>query len=262
MATRPTTAMVLAAGLGTRMRPLDATLPKPLVRLAGRALVDHVLDRLAAAGIATAVLNVHHMADAIEAHVAGRQRPRIVISDERTELLDTGGGVALAHARGLLGDAPFLVHNSDSVWLEDGVTNLARLLDAWSGAGGPSARPSSSAPQMPPGRADDLDCLMLLAPRTTSLGYSGRGDFDLGPDGRIARPAAGAAASHVFAGVSIMTPALLAGAPAGRFSLNRLWDRAMTAGRVRGLVLEGTWMHVGDPAAHAAAERLIAGRSP
>lgn len=237
-ASRPTVAMVLAAGLGKRMRAFDPTLPKPLVALAGRALLDHVLDRLADAAIATAVVNVHHMADRIEHHLAGRIRPRIVISDERAALLETGGGVKLAHSRGLLGPAPFLVHNSDSVWLEQGVSNISRLLDVW--AAGPGD-----------------GCLMLLARRDACIGYSGRGDFALGADGCVARPAAGEEVAFVFAGVSIMAPQLLAGTPDGPFSLNRVWDRAIAEGRVRGLVLEGTWMHVGDPAAHAAAERRI-----
>lgn len=246
--------MVLAAGLGTRMRPLDPTIPKPLVRLAGRALVDHVLDRLADAGVTTAVVNVHHLAGQIEAHLAGRRSPRIAISDERAMLLDTGGGVGLAHARGLLGDGPFLVHNSDSVWRESGVVNIARLLDAWMAAEAAAAGAAGEA------HTHRTDCLLLLADRATSLGYSGRGDFDLDrASGRVTRPAPGATAAFVFAGVSIMRPELFAGTPAGAYSLNRIWDRAMAEGALRGLVLDGTWMHVGDPAAHAAAERLIAG---
>lgn len=231
--------MVLAAGLGTRMRALDPGLPKPLVRLAGRALIDHVLDRLVDAGFDEAVVNVHHMADLIEAHLAHRTSPRVRISDERARLLETGGGVRLAHARGLLGGGPFLVHNSDSVWLERGASNIGRLVEAW--CSGSDA------------------CLMLLAGRESSLGYTGLGDFDRDGTGRIVRPPKGVAVPYVFAGVSIMTPELLAGTPEGQFSLNRVWDGAIAAGRVRGLVLDGTWMHVGDPAAHAAAERLIAG---
>ena len=238
MSFRPDTAMVLAAGLGTRMRPLDPAVPKPLVRVGGRALIDHVLDRLVDAGIATAVINIHHEADRLEAHVATRTRPRIRISDERDALLDTGGGVKRAFDRELLGRAPFLVHNSDSIWLEPHAVNLDRLCARWDEA--------------------RMDCLMLLADPHRSLGYSGRGDFDLDVAGDVARPAAGARAAYVLAGVSLMHPRLLEGAPEGAFSLNVLWNRALAARRVRGVVLDGTWMHVGDPAAHAAAEQRLA----
>ncbi len=228
--------MVLAAGLGTRMRPLTDAVPKPLVRLAGRPLIDHVLDRLAAAGVQQAVVNVHYLADQIEAHAgARRQPPAIRISDERGVLLDTGGGVK--RALPLLGDAPFLVHNSDSVWIEAGVSNIARLIAAWDAA--------------------RMDCLMLLADRATSLGYDGPGDFHRAADGRLRRREGAATAPYVFAGVSIMTPGLLADTPAGAFSLNRVWDPALAGGRVRGIVLDGTWMHVGDPTALADAERRI-----
>lgn len=245
MAPIPTIAFVLAAGLGTRMRPLTDRLPKPLVPLAGRALLDHVLDRIAAAGIAEAVVNVHYRADQIEAHLAARGNrgagPRIRISDERALLLDTGGGAV--NALPLLGDAPFLIHNSDTVWLEPGQSNLARLVDAFDAA--------------------RMDALLLLAKRETSLGYSGRGDFTLGADGRLARPQSDATAPrtnvpYVFAGASMTAPRLLRDTRAEPFSLNRVWDRAQAEGRLFGLELEGTWMHVGDPEALAAAERLIA----
>jgi N-acetyl-alpha-D-muramate 1-phosphate uridylyltransferase len=237
MSFRPETAMVLAAGLGTRMRPLDPAVPKPLVRVGGRALIDHVLDRLADAGIGTAAINVHHEADRLEAHVRPRTHPRIVISDERDRLLDTGGGVKRAFDRGLLGDTAFLVHNSDSIWLEPHTANLPRLCAAWD--------------------KDRMECLMLLADPARSLGYAGRGDFDLDAEARVSRPIAGARAAYVFAGVSVMHPRLLAGAPEGAFSLNLLWNGALAARRVHGVVLEGTWMHVGDPAAHAAAEQRL-----
>jgi MurNAc alpha-1-phosphate uridylyltransferase len=234
----PHTAMVLAAGLGTRMRPLDPSIPKPLVRLAGRPLIDHVLDRLAEAGVAKAVVNLHHMSELLERHLASRQRPRIRISDERDLLLDTGGGVKRAVDRGLIASEPLLVHNSDTVWIERGISNLGRMFDAWDAA--------------------RMDCLMLLAERSTSLGYSGRGDFDLDGNGHVQRPEPGTDAQYVFAGVSLMSLKLLAGSPSGPFSLNRVWQPAIAAGRVHGLVLEGTWMHVGDPTAHAAAEACIA----
>lgn len=229
-------AMVLAAGRGERMRPLTDTLPKPLVRLAGRALIDHALDRLAAAGITHAVVNVHYLAGSIEQHLASRSAPVIVISDERDALLETGGGVV--RALPLLGSEPFLIHNSDSVWIEGEGQNIARLIDAWD--------------------ATRMDTLLLLAPTSTSLGYDGKGDFDLSSDGRLLRRSGNTAAPFVFAGVSIAHPRLFSGAPQGRFSLNVLWDRAIAAGRAYGIVLDGRWMHVGTPSAVVEAEAAIA----
>jgi MurNAc alpha-1-phosphate uridylyltransferase len=218
------------------MRPLTDRLPKPLVPVAGRALIDHVLDRIAAAGIARAVVNVHYMADAIESHLASREKPAIMLSDERALLLDTGGGVRKALP--LLGDEPFLVHNSDSIWLETGPSNIARLAAAFD--------------------PERMDTLLLLAPVATSLGYDGRGDFDLAPDQRLSRVVKGGRAAYVFTGVSIVHPRLMRDTPDGPFSLNRVWDRAMAEGRMFGLPLDGTWMHVGDPAAVQAAERCLA----
>jgi MurNAc alpha-1-phosphate uridylyltransferase len=235
MTWRPHTAFVLAAGLGTRMRPLTDTVPKPMVPLKGRPLIDRVLDRLAAAGIARAVVNLHYLADVLAAHLATRARPAIVLSDERDALLDTGGGVV--RAMPLIGGEPFLIHNSDSVWNEGSVSNLARLFAAWDEA--------------------RMDSLMLLADRATSLGYEGEGDFLLAADGRLARRPRGATAPYVFTGVSIAHPRLMAGAPAGPFSLNRQWDAAIRTGRLHGLLLDGRWMHVGTPAALQEAERLI-----
>lgn len=236
----PTIAFVLAAGLGTRMRPLTDHLPKPLVQLAGRALLDHVLDRIAAAGIAEAVVNVHYKAELIEAHLdaraARRAGPSVHISDERALLLDTGGGVRKALP--MLGRAPFLIHNSDTVWLEPRGSNLARLIAAFD-----------------PAR---MDALLLLADRGTSLGYGGRGDFNLDADGKLARPRPGETVPFVFAGASMASPRLLRETPEGAFSLNRVWDRALSEGRLFGLPLDGLWMHVGDPAALQDAERRIA----
>lgn len=239
MASIPTTAFVLAAGLGTRMRPFTDRLPKPLVPLAGRTLIDHVLDRIADVGINEAVVNVHYMADLIEAHVRSRagqgRAPRIRISDERLELLDTGGGVAKALP--MLGDGPFLVHNSDTIWLECREPNLARLCAAFD-----STR---------------MDALLLLAVRETSLGYSGQGDFSLAADGRLVRATKGEMVPYVFAGASMAVPRLMRDCPHGPFSLNRVWDRALAEGRLFGLLLDGVWMHVGDPAALREAERRI-----
>lgn len=229
------TAMVLAAGMGTRMRPLTDIIPKPLVRLRGRSLIDHVLDRIQAAGIPRAVVNAHHHADKLIAHLEDRKRPAITISDERDALLDTGGGVV--RALPLLGSGPFLIHNSDSVWIEGVGSNIARLVNAW----------------------DDsrMDSLMLLAIGATSLGYEGNGDFTMDADGLLQRRSENRQAPFVFTGVSIAHPRMFEGAPAGRFSLNTLWDRAIERGRLYGLRLDGLWMHVGTPEALAEAEKWI-----
>ncbi len=231
----PQTAMVLAAGLGNRMRPLTDALPKPLVRLGGRPLIDHVLDRIAAAGVARAVVNVHYLAGQLVTHLALRTSPEIVVSDESELLLDTGGGVKRALPQ--LGSEPFLIHNSDSVWIDAGAPNLARLFRAW--------------------RADRMDCLMLLAPVETSIGYTGSGDFLLDAEGRITRRVKGQRVPFVFTGVSLAHPRLFADSPDGAFSLNQLWDRAIAVNRVYGLTLDGIWMHVGDPVALERAERQL-----
>lgn len=233
-----TTAMVLAAGLGTRMAGAGNGLPKPLVRLAGKALIDHVLDRHVEAGVARVIVNVHHKADLIEAHLQSRRAPRIEISDERGQLLDTGGGVKKALPR--LGPGAFLLHNSDSVWIEGIGANLTRLVDAWD--------------------ETRMDCLMLLALASQSLGYHGRGDFDFAADGRIARRSAEQKlVPFAFTGVSIAHPRLFAGSPDGAFSLNKVWDGAIAKGRAYGLRMEGTWMHVGSPDALALAEQRLSG---
>ncbi len=235
MTSKITTAMVLAAGLGTRMRPLTDRIPKPLVALRGRPLIDHVLDRLAAAGVSRAVVNVHHHADTLEAHLRQRRAPQIVLSDERDALLDTGGGIV--RALPLLGSQPFLIHNSDSVWVEGVGSNLERLLAAWD--------------------PERMDCLMLLALGSTSRGYDGTGDFTMDADGRLARRPEREPAPFVFAGVSIASPAMFTGATQGRFSLNKLWDRVGEQGRLFGIRLEGVWMHVGTPDALEDAERWL-----
>jgi len=228
--------MVLAAGYGKRMRPLTETIPKPMVRLAGRPLIDHVLDRLAKAGVLHAVVNVHYLADVLEAHLAERAGlPAIAISDERDALLDTGGGVKKALDR--LGPDGFFIQNSDSVWIEEGARNLADLAGRWDPA--------------------QMDALLLLADAQDSLGYGGAGDFVLGKDGRLTRRAQDETAPYVFAGVSIAHPRLFAGSPQGAFSLNPLWDRAIAAGRLFGATLKGEWMHIGTPEALEAAEQHL-----
>ncbi|WP_375453855.1 nucleotidyltransferase family protein [uncultured Methylobacterium sp.] len=231
-----TRAFVLAAGLGTRMRPVTATVPKPLVAVAGKALIDHALDRAAEVGIETAVVNVHHLPDLIEAHLARREGlPKILVSDERAALLETGGGVRKALA--LVGDAPFVVFNADSFWLEGPAPNLARLIAAWD--------------------RDAMDILLLVAPTETSLGYDGAGDFTIDPDGRLERRGDRPAAPLIYAGVAILKPELFADTPEGAFSLNLLFDRAIARGRLSGLRLDGQWLHVGTPDAIRAAEERV-----
>jgi MurNAc alpha-1-phosphate uridylyltransferase len=231
----PRTAMVLAAGLGERMRPLTERMPKPLVPVAGKPLIDHVLDRLAAAGIERAVVNVHYLADMIERHVTGRSKPQIVISDERAALLETGGGVVKALPE--IGSAPFVHINSDTIWIDGAKPNLERLAEAFD-------------PAM-------MDALLLLAPVSTSIGYDGRGDFNIAPDGRLTRRGEREVAPFVYAGVAILRPELFKDAPSGAFSLTRLFDRAAAQGRLHGLRLEGVWMHVGTPGAITQAEAAI-----
>jgi MurNAc alpha-1-phosphate uridylyltransferase len=227
--------MVLAAGFGTRMRPLTDARPKPLVDVDGKPLIDHVLDRLADAGVEIAVVNVHYLADQIERHLATRTMPRVVISDERTQVLGTGG--AVVKALPLLGDAPFAHINSDTIWIDGAASNLERLAQAFdTGA---------------------MDALLLLAPVAGSVGYDGRGDFTMAADGRLTRRMESEVAPFVFAGVAILSPALFAGAPQGPFALTELFDRAAEAGRLYGLRLDGVWMHVGTPEAIAEAEAAI-----
>jgi N-acetyl-alpha-D-muramate 1-phosphate uridylyltransferase len=233
--TTPRTAMVLAAGLGTRMRPLTDSKPKPLVQVAGKALIDHVLDKLAGAGVKTAVVNVHYLADQIERHLAKRKKPKIVISDERGLLLDTGGGVTKALP--LLGEAPFFHVNSDTLWLDGETPNLARLAQNFDPA--------------------KMDALLLLAPAKGSIGYGGSGDFSLHADGHLVARVTGTQAPLVYAGVAILAPALFQAAPEGAFSLTALFERAAAKGRLHGLRLEGLWMHVGSSDAIAAAEAAI-----
>ena len=237
MAATPKTAMVLAAGMGTRMRPLTDTKPKPLVEVAGRALIDHVLDRLGEAGVERAVVNVHHLAWQIEQHLASRKKPKIVISDERGLLLGTGGG--LVKALPALGDAPFYLINSDTIWIDGVQPNLARLAETFDAA--------------------SMDTLLLLAPTTGSIGYAGRGDFAFAADGRLTRRGERDIAPFVYAGAAILAPRLFDRAPEGEFALTDLFARAAEQGRLHGLRLEGLWMHVGTPDAIAQAEAAIRG---
>jgi MurNAc alpha-1-phosphate uridylyltransferase len=232
---QPRRAMVLAAGLGERMRPITDKIPKPLVPVGGKPLIDHVLDKLAEAGVEKAVVNVHYLADLIERHLAGRARPRIVISDERANILGTGGGVVKALSE--LGEAPFFHVNSDSIWIDSVKPNLLRLAEAFD-----------------PSR---MQALLLLAPAATSIGYSGRGDFAMAPDGRLRRRGERDVAPFVYAGAALLTPDLFAGAPAEPFGLVKMFDRAAESGRLHGLRLDGLWMHVGTPDAIRQAEEAI-----
>jgi MurNAc alpha-1-phosphate uridylyltransferase len=226
--------MVLAAGRGERMRPLTLRVPKPLVPLAGRPLIDHVLDRLAFAGVGTAVVNVHYLADQIEERARRREgsKPAIVISDERDQLLDTGGGAKRALPK--LGAGPFFIHNADTVWSESASPALTRMLQLWDAAA--------------------MDSLLLLAPLTSSIGYGGKGDFAMAPDGRLTRRGERQIVPFAFAGVSLCDARLFEDCPDGPFSLNLLWDRALANGRLYGMRLDGRWMHVGTPEALAEAE--------
>ena len=236
---RPHAAFVLAAGLGSRMRHLTHDIPKPMVPLNGVPLIDRVLDRIADAGIPRAVVNVHYLADVLQPYLATRTRPALTISDERGCLLDTGGGVMNAWPQ--LNAGPFLIHNSDSVWVEDQTnarsSNLVSLCAAWN--------------------PDLMDSLMLLAPLANSIGYDGDGDFDMDDTGRLSRRKPGATSPYVFAGVSIAHPRLFEDAPTGAFSLNTVWNKAIASGRLYGVALSGTWLHVGTPEAVLEAERRI-----
>jgi len=232
----PKSAIVLAAGLGTRMRPYNGHVPKPLVAVGGRSLIDYGLDRLADAGVERTVVNVHHLADAVEQHLAVRKRPRIIISDERQNLLGTGGGIAKALPQ--LGDMPFFLVNSDTLWLDGIKPNFVRLAENFD--------------------ADAMDALLLLAPSVGSLGYQGRGDYSMLADGRLRRRGEHEVAPFIYAGAAILSPALFADTPPGAFALTRLFDRAAAAGRLFGLRLDGIWMHVGTPDAVAAAEAALA----
>ncbi|MBI5264943.1 MAG: nucleotidyltransferase family protein [Bradyrhizobium sp.] len=236
MSVKPTKAMVLAAGFGLRMRPLTDKLPKPLVPVAGRPLLDHVLDKLADAGAIEAVVNVHYLADQIIEHVAGRTRPRVIISDERDQVLGTGGGVV--RALPLLGEAPFFHVNSDTMWIDGVRRNLERLAESFD-----------------PAR---MDILLLMAPTTNSIGYSGRGDYAMLADGALRKRRENQVVPFVYAGAAIMSPGLFAGAPEGEFSLTKMFDRANEQERLFGLRLDGVWMHVGTPdAVHAAEEAFL-----
>ncbi|MBI1206420.1 MAG: NTP transferase domain-containing protein [Azospirillum sp.] len=231
----PKRAMVLAAGLGLRMRPLTLERPKPLLEVAGRSLLDHALDRLAEAGVETAVVNAGYKREMIAAAVERRARPAIALSYE-TELLETGGGVRKALPQ--LGDEPFFVINADILWHDGPVPALTRLAELW--------------------RAETMDALLLLVPAARAFGYDGRGDYLADQVGRLTRRTTSAVAPFVYGGVQICSPGLFDETPDGRFSNNLVWDRAERAGRLYGMVHDGEWFHVGTPDALAALNRQLA----
>jgi MurNAc alpha-1-phosphate uridylyltransferase len=236
MPVKPAKAMVLAAGLGVRMRPLTNRMPKPLVPVAGRSLLDHVLDKLADAGVNEAIVNVHYLPDQIIEHTAARTQPRVIISDERDQVLGTGG--AVVKALPLLGPAPFFHVNADTLWIDGVRPNLARLAEAFD--------------------PERMDILLLMAPTTSSIGYSGSGDYAMLPDGALRKRREHQVVPFVYAGAAIMSPQLFAGAPSGEFSLTRMFDAANERERLFGLRLDGVWMHVGTPdAVHAAEEAFL-----
>lgn len=232
-------AMILAAGLGTRMAPLTLDVPKPLVKLAGKPLIDHAIDRLAAGGINFIVVNVHYKAEQIIEHLNRRRSElpgvEIVVSDERQELLDTGAGVLKALP--LFEGEPFLTYNSDSLWVEGMGSSLARMQARWN--------------------PDMMDALMLLAPCATAIGYDGRGDFEMDPWGRLKRRPEMNIAPFVWTGVQIVQASLFEEAPQGRFSINRQWDRSINSGRLWGVRLDGVWIHVGTPQGLDEAEAFL-----
>jgi len=228
------TAMVLAAGLGKRMRPLTASQPKPLVRVAGKPLIDYALDRLAEAGVAKAVVNVHYLADALEAHVTVRAAPVVTVSDERELLLETGGG--MVNAQVLLPD-PFFCINSDNIWLEGPKDVFHDLSDAWD--------------------PERMDALLALVPHLGAHNFRGKGDFGMDTTGRVSRRRSGRIAPFIYTGIQLVSHRLLRDAPAGPFSTNVLWDRAIEEGRLYGIAFTGQWFEVGTPQAIPATEAAL-----
>jgi len=230
------TAMVLAAGLGKRMRPLTASQPKPLVRVAGRALIDHALDRLAEAGVVRAVVNVHYLADALEAHVLARAVPKVTVSDERGLLLETGGG--MLKALGYLPD-PFFALNADNIWLDGPKNAFHDLSRRWN--------------------AETMDALLLVVPHARAANFAGPGDFHMDPIGKLSRRRDGRIAPFIYTGIQLVSHRLLRDAPQGPFSTNILWSRAMAEGRLFGISFTGQWFEVGTPSAIRPTEEALLG---
>ena len=231
----PKTAMVMAAGLGKRMRPLTATRPKPMVELAGKPMIDHVIDKLKAAGVEKAVVNVHYLADALEGHLDTVEGLDIAISDERAQLLETGGGLVKALPQ--LDSDPFLSLNSDNFWVDGPSDSLRLLARHWD--------------------ADKMDALLLLVPHARAYCHRGRGDFHLDREGRVRRRDRGKVAPFVFTGIQMVSKRLLRDAPEGKFSTNILWDRAIEEGRLYGTVHQGLWFDVGRPQSIGETEAVL-----
>lgn len=236
----PTRAMILAAGLGTRMRPLTTALPKPLIRVHGKALIDHAIDRLVAAGVEMIVVNVHYHAAQMKAHLAARRDVEIRVSDETQAILGTGGGIF--RVLEMFEGEPFFVHNADSIWVEGYGRALPRMIARWN--------------------PDEMDALLLAALLVTAIGFEGPGDFLMDADGRLARVPEGRLSPFAYPGVQIVHPRLFDGCSPGVFSINPLWDRAIERGRLFGMRLDGVWMHVGTPEALALSERYLADLLP
>ena len=232
----PRSAMVLAAGLGRRMRPLTATRPKPLVEVAGRALLDRALDTLKAGGVAHVVVNVHYMADRIEAHLAARPTGLdITVSDERALLLETGGGITSALP--LIEADPFLSINADNIWIDGPIGAVRLLAERWNPA--------------------EMDALLLMIPQSRANCHSGPGDFHMDPVGRLRRRGPGRVAPFVYTGLQMLSKSLFDGVAVEPFSMNRLWDRAAAKGRLYGVVHQGLWFDVGTAAAVRQTEQLL-----
>lgn len=230
------TAMILAAGLGKRMRPLTASQPKPLVRVAGKALIDHALDRLKDAGIAKAVVNVHYLADALEAHVLARAAPQVTVSDERALLLETGGGMVKALPK--LPD-PFFALNADNIWLDGPKSAFHDLSRRWN--------------------PDEMDALLLVVPHARAMNFNGPGDFHMDPLGRLSRRRPGRIAPFIYTGIQLVSHRLMRDAPQGPFSTNLLWNRAMEEGRLYGISFTGLWFEVGTPQMIRPTEEALSG---
>jgi N-acetyl-alpha-D-muramate 1-phosphate uridylyltransferase len=233
------TAMVMAAGLGKRMLPLTANKPKPLIEVAGRTLLDHMLDHLEDAGIAKAVVNVHYLPEQIEAHLAKRDRPHSVISDERALLLETGGGMVKAWRAGLLPD-PFYCVNSDNVWIDGSRNTLFDLSDGWD--------------------PETMDALLLIVPKERAFEHRGKGDFHLETDGRLRRRGKDEdSAPYIYIGAQIVSHRLLRDPPDGPFGTMNLWERAIAEGRLYGVVHAGEWFDMGTPESIPPAEARLSG---
>ena len=232
------TAMLMAAGLGKRMRPLTATTPKPMVRVAGKPLIDRALDRLEDAGIEKAVVNVHYLAETIEAHLAARKTPAITFSDEREELLETGGGMVKARDAGMLPD-PFFACNADSIWLDGPRNAFADLSSAWD--------------------PDRMDALLLVVTHARAHNFDGTGDFYMDGRGMLTRKLPGRIAPFIYTGIQLVSHRLLRDAPEGKFSTNILWDRAIEEGRLYGVAFTGMWYEVGTPQHIRPTEEALAG---